>query len=258
VKSTRHATRQFEMRFVAFVDILGSRDFSERMRRDPELFEVMRSALDTIRKQANRLDKYRRARNRKKPGRRASLLPPADLQMTAFSDCFLISDTDSLWQLFAAVQALGSRLLSHGILTRGAIVRGEAYHRGQVSFGPAMIEAYMIEREVAKYPRILVKDDVRDAIRFENDAFWGGQLLRKDIDGCSFVNVLAPALSKWGPISERKSDIDMEGFLRQARDRLLDMLRKSNTDLRKLSKIRWLAHQFNQVAPQHGIDIVSI
>lgn len=86
------------------------------------------------------------------------LIPTSNLQMTAFSDCYVLSEVAPAWHVLAAVQALGSRFLAEGILTRGAVVQGSAYHNGRVLFGPGIVDAYKLESEVAKYPRILVTD----------------------------------------------------------------------------------------------------
>jgi hypothetical protein len=84
--------------------------------------------------------------------------------MTAFSDCYVLSEVFPAWHVVAAVQALGSRLLAEGILTRGGVVQGGAYHNGRVLFGPGIVEAYNLEREVAKYPRIVVSEEVRGQV----------------------------------------------------------------------------------------------
>jgi hypothetical protein len=256
MNSTGENLESFKERFVAFVDILGFRDIVRRMQSEHALFVTARDALKTIEEQSKRIEEYRLLCNRPRTGHRASFLSPTDLEMTAFSDCYLISDT-SAWQLLAAVQALGSNLLAQGILTRGAIVSGLAYHKGRVAFGPAVIEAYELECHVAKYPRILVTDAVCKASHCEDKTFWSGRLLRRDVDGCSFINVLTPPLSKWQPVSTDTSDDDLQEFLGRVGSWLKSELQRSQVDLRQRSKLRWLAHHFNIVALEHGVDIVE-
>src|SRR5439155_21361427 len=92
----------FENRYVAFVDILGFRDLIRRMPREPELFDIARSTLDQIDHQVRSFRDYRR---QKRTGARSVLSRP-DLQMSAFSDCYVVSGT-AAWRVVAAVQALG-------------------------------------------------------------------------------------------------------------------------------------------------------
>jgi hypothetical protein len=259
----------FDDRFVGFVDILGFSDLVKRMHHhgDEELFGTVRDALATIDAQAQNLEEYRQLCNQPQHSHRVSLLPATDVTMTAFSDCYLISEKASdgegeisPWHVMAAVQALGSNLLAKNILTRGAVVRGNAYHCGRVAFGPAIIDAYNIERNVAKYPRILVSDEVRSAISWEDGTMWGGHLLLQDIDGCSFVNVLAPSLSKWNTVLNDTSTLATKDFLIRVRGLLLQRLKSTaeasagfETKLRLASKVKWLIYHFNTAAEASGV-----
>ena len=252
------STKPFEERFVAFVDILGFSSIVERAATDGDTFETVRDTLKDIDAQVQRLEEYRRRCASLDPAARF-LSSPTPIEMTAFSDCYLISGkvSDGAWAVFAAAQALGANLLAHDVLTRGAVVCGAAYHQGRIGFGPAIIEALDIERNIAKYPRILVTDRAREAIRWENENFWHGQLLRLDTDGCSFINVLSPPLSRWSPLSDdrRLAVGDMKPFLGRIREVLRSRLKTSRDDLRHLSKVRWLVHHFNLAAREHGLTI---
>ena len=144
--------RRFQQRFIAFVDILGFRDLVARMSRDEHLFTSVRDALKDLDAQSRTMRAYRRKRRNQTESQAAessvSLAPKTNLQMTAFSDCYVLSETLPAWHVVAAVQALGSRFLRVGILTRGAVVVGPAYHNGRVLFGPGIIEAYKLESQV--------------------------------------------------------------------------------------------------------------
>src|ERR1700686_5154106 len=154
----------FKNRFVAFVDILGFQEIVQRMETTPKLFDTVRHALRTIRDQSNAFGEYRaekREVSKKRAARGKESSRPTDIAMTAFSDCYVVSESEDVWRVLAGVQALGTRLLSQGILCRGGIVRGPAYHRNDILFGQAIVDAYKLEKDVAKYPRILVTEEVR-------------------------------------------------------------------------------------------------
>jgi hypothetical protein len=260
--SPGHGINPFTKRFVAFVDILGFTEIVNGMVSGKNNdFQNIRDALSTIDKQVEGFDEYRRL-CAPLPAPRVSLLPPSDVTMTAFSDCYLISegaeepDTGEEvppWRLMAAVQALGADLLAKNILTRGAIVRGDAFHEDRVAFGPAIIEAINIEKDVAKYPRIVVTPEVCEAISCENATMWNEQLLLRDTDGCSFINVLTPPLSKWTVINANP-ERDLREFLTGVREILLKRI-AAVQGLRHETKIRWLIHHFNDAAEWHGLKI---
>lgn len=123
MSSVRQRVASFEDRFVAFVDILGFRDIVARMHREHRLFSAVRDALKTIDNQSRQFRNYRVARKQSHRNILASgklpLSPPTELQMTAFSDCYVISETRPAWHVLAGVQALGATLLAQGILCRG-------------------------------------------------------------------------------------------------------------------------------------------
>jgi hypothetical protein len=261
-RSGECADDPFEGRFVAFVDVLGFCDLVNRAKADRRTFEWLRDALARIDAQAQRLEEYRQLCSSPVPGRVVSSLPRTDVTMTAFSDCYLLSERASddegersPWNLMAAVQALGSDLLARGILTRGAVVHGKAFHQDSIAFGPAIIDAYKLEKDVAKYPRILVTDRVREAIRWDNQVYWDDQLLLRDIDGSWFINVLTPPLSRWTTVSNDTSSMETSEFLGGIRSVLEDRLREARLNLRHLSKVKWLVHHFNLAARDHGLAI---
>jgi hypothetical protein len=137
--------------------------------------------------------------------------------MTSFSDCYVLSETVPAWHVVAAVQALGSRFLRDGILTRGTVVAGPAYHNGRVLFGPGILDAYKLESGVAFCPRILVSEEVRKAVWGYHEGLWEGRLLKRDHDGWWFVNLLVPSFSSWKLLSDPNSPHDVRSHLEQVR-----------------------------------------
>jgi hypothetical protein len=246
--------KTFDQRVVAFVDILGFRNIVARMNKEPHLFATVRDALKTINSQAQQFRQYQTATGLARKvvlrGGAAPLVQPTHFEMTAFSDCYVLSEKTATWRVLAAVQALGSNLLGQGILSRGGVVRGSAYHRGPVVFGQAVIDAYELESNVAKYPRILVSETVRKATWGYHLGVCQGRLYLRDIDGCWFVNVLAPPLSRWKALSDVRVTMDSATFLTSVGAWLRKELQLSQGDLRRSSKLLWLAHHFNTAAAQ--------
>jgi hypothetical protein len=253
--------RRFQQRFIAFVDILGFRDIVGRMPKEDRLFTTVRDALRVLDGQSKSFQRYRRKRrtSRAKAEKKGivSIVGDSNLQMTAFSDCYVLSEVSPAWHVLAAVQALASRFLAEGILTRGGVVQDKAYHNGRVLFGPGIVEAYTLESEVAKYPRILVTQSVRRAVWAYHKGIWKGQLLMRDIDGCWFVNLLIPSMSSWGPLSDLKTQQDLRDHLKKVRRSLVDAWGRAQENPGHMSKVWWLIHRFNKEAENNGLKRID-
>jgi hypothetical protein len=254
MSTTSEKPEAFEERFVAFIDILGFTSLVARMEMEPQLFTALRDDLELIERQIHDLQEHRRLHNRSNVGRHASFLPHSDLEASAFSDCYLISDT-TVWQVVVAVQALACRLLKRGVLTRGGIVQGKAYHREAVVFGPAVIEAYLIERDVAKYPRIIVTEGVREEILLD-PLISDRPLLRQDIDGCWFVNVLTPPVIKWRIVIAEHEEEDAQTYLIRVGEIIREKLVAEKPNIQHLSKLEWMRHHYNSVAAEHQLPAI--
>jgi hypothetical protein len=83
------------------------------MARDGGLFTTVRDALKDLDRQARLVQRYRRERREKRKDTlrkgKVSLVPDSNLQMTAFSDCYVLSEVFPAWHVVAAVQAAKRR-----------------------------------------------------------------------------------------------------------------------------------------------------
>lgn len=250
----------YEDRVVSFVDVLGFRSLLARMPNEPDLFETIRGALESIRehgissRQAVLLDK--------------SYLPTG-LEATGFSDCYTVSARKGSELLIVNLtRQLVLCLLEAGIISRGAIVIGKLYHQHPVVFGQALVDAYELETSATHYPRVLVTEQVVKCIRHLDEKYsttYSDGII-KDSDGCWFVDVfhvwprryLVTTYQGRIPASteavEDKLDFSMtlsflDVFLRirgHVVEHLLLELRAKQPNLNKLSKLRWLASRFNE------------
>jgi hypothetical protein len=86
-----------------------------------------------------------------------------EVQFGAFSDNFLYSLPASFGnRIYSVARVLIVDLLKLGFLVRGAVTYGDLYHKDNVVFGPALLEAVDIEQNEAFYPRIIVSEGARD------------------------------------------------------------------------------------------------
>ncbi|MCL4503513.1 MAG: hypothetical protein M1438_16935 [Deltaproteobacteria bacterium] len=100
-----------------------------------------------------------------------------------------------LVHLLRHVAKIGFRLigLTPPVFCRGGITKGLVYHGGQVILGPGLDEAYNLAKNVARYPRVVLKHEV---IQFGMkaappiDAIIKGFVRQDEIDGFYYVNIL--------------------------------------------------------------------
>jgi hypothetical protein len=132
-----------------------------------------------------------------KPARKISRLRAA----SQFSDSVILSrrnDDDGLIYTVHFVSLLASELFLNGVWCRGAIASGKMHHNGDVAFGPALIDAIEMERQLAVYPRILVTDTVADKFVEINNADlpkWRrvdqGVFFRRDFDHMLHLDIFS-------------------------------------------------------------------
>jgi hypothetical protein len=103
-------------------------------------------------------------------------------------------------QILHMVHVQTNLLFDEGILLRGGITIGDVARSYGQLFGPAVVRAYVLESKVARFPRVVVGEEVFDQFK-ENPALWVHDLdtemrtlkglLRRDFDGEYFVDYLS-------------------------------------------------------------------
>lgn len=236
---------RFEDRFVAFIDILGFQDLLTRIARGrSDLFDEIKNSLESILAEERELDDPDSVRRAFSPTR----------QMTCFSDHVVISDVVDRWfSLLLAARKLYTKLLSKGILCRGAIARGSTFHHGRIIFGQGLVRAYELESRAAIYPRVIVIDEIRkrlvnsDSQSKFNVRF--ASMLIRDHDGLWLIDPFGrPRVGEAYREGENPEEITRHALTAQ-RSRIIDgfvRAKKRRLHLGQIAKHRWLARQFNE------------
>jgi hypothetical protein len=89
--------------------------------------------------------------------------PQSDFKAQSISDAVAIStavNQAGLSHLFNSLTLLTDDLLSEGYFIRGAVVRGRLYHDDRMVFGEALVDAFNLEANVVRYPRIMLRREV--------------------------------------------------------------------------------------------------
>lgn len=188
--------KQYTECYIAFLDMLGFKKMIER------------SSCETILSIFNQI---------KKPYENALALgneilvnqetmDALKIKVMSDSICFYINTSmpNALLTLLLSCYAFQFRLLEFpdSILLRGAIVRGELYAFGDIMFGPGLTKAYLMEEHNAKFPRIIVTNEVLDDARKANKSnkrvlnSLDTKILFRDFDAFYTLN-LAHILISW-------------------------------------------------------------
>lgn len=148
--------KYYENRFVAFLDILGFKNMVYDSISDPYKLQKIDMALNYIRN--IQLENYK--------------FDNTDMgkQVSVFSDSIVISykvEPGAGFFVLLDLVHICIDLLSSGILVRGGVTVGGLVHEINKCYGPAMIEAYKLESQMACYPRIIITPAV-----IENGLFY--------------------------------------------------------------------------------------
>ena len=178
----------FHTRLLAYVDILGWTALINS-RRHTEVAERIFSAMVHLRR-------AREAEVERKRNFAAFGIPfGQSVRMAYFSDTFVYScapTPDEAAFLVSEVQSVCARLLRRGHYARGAVVVGELQHNDDGLVGRALVAAHEIERNVAKYPRLVVTGEAAPLLlgprlRVEHDP--GPSQVRTDFDGLQYLDI---------------------------------------------------------------------
>ena len=91
-------------------------------------------------------------------------------------------------------------LINEGVLLRGALTVGLLERTYKVLFGPGLIAGYELERDYAKFPRIILSPDLFQqnkatrllwAHEFKEEMKYIGEYVKRDDDGVVFIDYLS-------------------------------------------------------------------
>jgi hypothetical protein len=245
----------YENRVVAYCDILGWSDATEQPTDDSAILRRLTFAMRCVASSAQLLDVLRGGAGE----------TPYGLEITHFSDSVAFSCPANDSQQFATiamrVNELACGLLTEGqLLTRGAMVVGKLYHRQNIVFGPALVKAYKLESQYARYPRILVAEDVL-AMAHADGKGLDLQKVKRDVDGLYYLDSLRVFAPPTAMLTAGVYPPEFEFHLRRCREVTVESLERYNSDLRKQEKWQWIAQYFNEVVneyPMLGIESIPL
>ena len=181
-----------------------------------------------------------------------------DFQFTQFSDCFIISfaceETSQLFYTLLRILWVQMNLISLGFLLRGAVTVGPAVHTKDYVFGPAIVEAAMLEKDKAIFPRIILEDEaikvgaLNGAHAYEDEVSYIKKILAIDPrDSRYYIDYFAAA------ITEMDSEYDYPVYLVNIKKIIQKGLQ--NHDAKYIEKYIWMKEKYNEVANRKQLNM---
>jgi hypothetical protein len=161
---------ELKQHFVAFLDILG---FSEMV------------VADVSSDNQPNLSKLFRCHQ----GAAAIFQDDPNCTITQFSDSIVVAkpfDPDAFEWFACKVAEYQRLLLDEGLICRGGIAVNKHFSNGSFTFSAGLIDAYRVENTVARFPRVVVSQDLIELIFPDLDEY-PDYLVRED-DGLIFVD----------------------------------------------------------------------
>lgn len=164
------------------------------------------------------------------------------------------------WELLDLAY-IQSHLAEDGILIRGATTVGDIYVDQDLIFGPALVRAYELERDVAAFPRIVLDSRVFDRLADSPELRMPGVLdqmkslgtvVAKDNDGTWFVDYLQATMHELIPQPGAYGK-----FLRKHRDALTRAAAKFSELCSPAAKLGWLISYHNRAVKACRADVFT-
>lgn len=174
-------------------------------------------------------------------------------RIQSFSDCTVLSlvvDNERFWKAVRISNSIIMMLWKQGAFCRGALTIGALEHDIQRVYGPALIQAYDLERNIAKFPRLMLSKQARSFIQKmkESDSSYEediSRFLKRDDDGVIYINNFAKIRETLiGGDDDAKNLASAEANV--LREYIVDHLENDVDDPRTFQKFEWMAQQFNQ------------
>lgn len=254
---------KYEQRMVAFIDILGFKallnDTVDKDGNDNE------QAIDAV------VSAYTIMREIWDLDLTENFIPVKNSdtkKVSIFSDCLVISfkigEPSEVFFTLLEIKLLIMRLLSRKILCRGAISLGKFIHTDNYLFGPALVEAYLLESKAAMYPRVILEKSVIDiGTKFSSmhhtkiqEKEYIHSLLEQDSDGMYYIDYFYKAHAELDdPEYDFPEYISNLGEL--IRKGLMGSSHVSKADIRV--KYSWMRERYNQmVEKMTKPEIISV
>lgn len=250
---------KYENRLIAFIDILGFKEIVRSSEKDSSKIEFLYSVLDYLKSwgipENWNLQLVEIEEDAQKRG-----IENFDIRgktnTTAFSDSIVVSVkvennvNEMTSTLIVNLAYIGAILFEKGILFRGGITIGNLIHneKGTV-FGQGLIEAYQLETNSAKFPRIILSNKLIQKLNYpletKRNRYPYHQYLERYEDGCVGFHqmIYFQVIESWTEMTNEK----LKESLNIIRKVIIKGLDTSFENPGVYEKYIWLKTQYNSL-----------
>jgi hypothetical protein len=233
------AGASYKERYCAFIDILGFSGLISDLDRGKVSVAEIHRVLSAIHARPN-----------------AVRPQDADLRYQSISDAVALSaafNAAGFDAICTAAEELSRRLLRSGYFARGGMTKGRLYHDHSMVFGPALVEAYRLESQIAKFPRIVIPRAVAaDGTLYAQQGthwrnYFDGRFMQAN-DGPFFLHILRdPSRAVWKLGSSKTSGNDETPLvlLRAMRTAVQKRFDEASDNPEHFQKIAWFVGYWN-------------
>lgn len=217
---------EYENRIVAFIDLLGFKSAIKEKTCEDIAYAIM--CFHSLTKIKNPFAKTRR--------------------ITQFSDSIVISaqaeEPSAVFFLLVDIQQMIGKLIAKGFLCRGGISIGKLIHNNRFLFGEGMVSAYQMESKTAKYPRVIVENEVISLAHKhhaeqnlpEEELQYVKEIVTQDDDGFYYIDYFEKIVNQFDYIQ------NVSGYLINLKNQI-DVLKQENLN----DKYKWLLQKYNHL-----------
>jgi len=231
---------------LSYLDVLGFRDMIDKTKKS--VYEVQKTfaLLHHMKLQYSGMRRFAAATDGRNPRPITHFRNFSDLIIRATE----LTDDDTLadflnWE-FMALAGTQCNSVCQGDLLRGAVCIGDLYIDDDVTFGPALVEAYSLESTVAVFPRIVIDKEVIRKSRYESDGPVWNDFVARGEDGVYFIDYLFGSfLDRWSFPDEQPIPANATLLLHKELVEVLLMTWTKEGEYRKRQKALWLAQYHN-------------
>ena len=249
----------YENRLIAFIDILGFSEIVKQSENDSKKIELIYSILDYLKNWETSESWDLKLVEIEEDAQRKGV-KYFDIRektnCTSFSDSIVISVkvdnnvNEMTSTLIANIAYIGAILLEEGVLLRGGLTIGNIVHNenGTV-FGQGLIDAYELERNCAKFPRIVFSDKIIKHLNYplnsKYERYPYHQYIERFEDGCVGFHqmIYYQVVENWTEMTEE----NIIESLSKIRKVIVGGLDGSIEKPDVFEKYKWLKAQYNKL-----------
>lgn len=257
---------KYENRLVAFIDILGFKDIVKQSEDDPTKIKLLHSILRYLKNwEVSEKWDLRLVEIEEDAQKRG--VEKFDItgktNSTSFSDSIVVSVkidnniNEMASTLIVNLAYIGAILIEKGILFRGGLTIGNIIHNDNGTvFGQGLIDAYKLESNNAKYPRIILSDKLIKKLNYplntKHNRYPYHQYVVRFKDGCVGFHqmVYYQVMESWTEMTVDKLTISLE----KIRKIIIEGLDSSFEKPDVFEKYLWLKEQYNTLIILEDFD----